>query len=537
VLAPGPGRARALEAALEWTAAASLERAAVVLRWSGAPWAIGRDLGYAPLTGPARVERGTPLFVAAGAAAVSGGPGLAAADLAPVRGGVEVRLVLDDAAARPFATYDACLARLPEGTGQGVSWGALERRHRITGAPRRPGDADRLVATLYPLADAAPLLPVVLERWPGGARAAVVFTDHADRTDPDALRAVLWGDSDLRAEGGPGAGFLGRGLHVTRSFFVRGARRGGLDDPDTRNLADELAAEGSEVALHSISPDRDGRDAVRAGLALSARWRPVTWIDHEPYTNCEAIASEGWRAGGPYGIRDLLDDARFRWIWAAGDYGNGATRVVDLLGGPAAEARAAIYPFPLDPRLWVFRSSMFYATPGALAAALSDDALDALEAGRGLFVAHTYLGPSARTTRAPDHLARLLVHERGPGRLAIDPALDEALARLARRVKAARVASLTWTEAGDRLRALGDVEIVYLPDGGAEIQNHGEADLAGLTLAVPSTDVALELSGALVEGQQVEPGWTRLWFDLPAGGRAILRATDRLAPVPLLSYR
>ena len=107
---------------------------------------------------------------------------------------------------------------------------------------------------------------MVVERWPAGARAAVVLTDHADRTDPDALRAVLWGSSDPRAEGGIGAGLLGRGLRITRTFFVH-ARRGALDDPEIRLLAEDLAGAGSEVALHSVTPERDDRDAVSAGLA------------------------------------------------------------------------------------------------------------------------------------------------------------------------------------------------------------------------------------------------------------------------------
>ena len=117
---------------------------------------------------------------------------------------------------------------------------------------------------------------------------------------------------------------------------------------------------------------------------------------------------------------------------------SGATRVYDLLGGGPDEARAAIAPFALDPRLWLFRSSMFYDTPAALAAALSDDALRALEDADGLFVAHTYLGPSARTTHAGDHLARLAVRDAGGGRLVLDPALDAAFARVAAHVRAGR---------------------------------------------------------------------------------------------------
>lgn len=537
-LTPAPGGARRVALRVRWKRAVALERLALALRWPGAPpWAVGRTLAWAPLAGRARLERGTPVLVAAGPAVLAGGPGWAAAEVAPAApGGAAVSLVLDDPAARPFSTYEDCLDALPAGApGQGIPWGALERRRPLPGAPRAAGAEDFAIATLYPRAD-APFLPVVLERWPAGARAAVVFTDHADRTDPDALRAVLYGDSDAAAEGRGGAGFLGRGVALTRTFFVR-APAGALDDPRVAALADALAAEGSEVSLHSITPERDHRGEVREGLAAAARWRPPTWIDHQPYTNCEAVSSRGAGDGPPWGIRDLLVDAGVRWVWAAGDVGPGATRVVNLLGGAPAEARAAVYPLPADPRLWVFRSSMFYDAPAALGAALSGPALDALEAERGLFVAHTYLAASARTTRSPEHVARLAVRETAHGRLVIAPELDAALARIAARAAAGRLASLGWADAGDRLRALGDVEIAYRPDGAAEIRNFGEVAIAGLTVALPAAGLDLDLSGATLGGREDEEGWTRLWFDLPPGGRAVLRASDAFFPVPLLPFR
>jgi hypothetical protein len=535
-LVPDEGGARSVALRVRWKRPVALERLSLTLRWPGAPWAVGRTLAWAPVAGRARVERGTPLLVEAGGAVLAGGPGWAAAEVARAGAGVEVRLVLDEPAARPFSTYEDCLDALPiAGAGQHVSWAALERRRPLAGAPRAAGEEDRARAKLYPRGD-GPFVPVVLERWPAGARAAVVFTDHADRTDPDALRAVLYGDSDRRAEGRVGAGFLGRGLALTRSFFVH-ARGGALEDPEVQDLADALAAAGSEVSLHSITPDRDPRGAVAAGLAAAARWRPATWIDHEPYTNCEALSSRGGGVAPPWGIRDLLVAAGVRWVWAAGDLGSGATRVVNLLGGAADEARAAVFPLPLDPRLWVFRSTMFYDRPAALAAALSDAALEALEAERGLFVAHTYLAPAARTTHTPDHLARLAVREAAPGRLVIDPDLDAALARLAARAAAGRLASLTWVETGDRLRALGDVEVAYRADGAAEIRNLGEAPLAGLTVALPAAGLDLDLTGALLAGREDDGGWTRLWFDLPPGGRAVLRASDAFVPVPLLPFR
>jgi hypothetical protein len=363
-LAPAAGGARELTVRLRWTAPLALERAALHLRWAGAVRAaLGRELAFLPLTAPRRTGRGTPLLVAAGGAVLAGGPGVVSARVEPTRGGVAVALFLDDADERPFSTYASCLERLPfDDVSQSVPWGALEVRRPMRGAPRAAGEEDALRATLYPSGAGGRFLPLVVERWPAGARAAVVLTDHADRTDPAALRAVLWGSSDPRAAGGVGAGLLGRGLKITRTFFAH-ARRGALDDPEIRLLADDLAVSGSEVALHSITPERDGRDAVRAGLAAVAAWRPVTWIDHEPYTNCEAIASRG-AADGAWGIRDLLEGAGVRWVWAAGDVDSQAgTRVVNVLGGDPSQARPAIFPLPHDRALWVFRSSLFYASP------------------------------------------------------------------------------------------------------------------------------------------------------------------------------
>jgi hypothetical protein len=537
-LEPGAGGSRILATEIHWRAGAALSSLAIRIAWPGAPKAIGRDLAFGPVIRPVRVGRGTPLFVAAGGMALAGGPGIPSARYAPAKGGgeTEVTLFLEDVADHPFAVYETCLDRLPAvQPGAPMQFGVLDRKRPLSAAERHAGDVDAARATLYPVAEEVALRPVVVERWPRGARAAVVFTDHADRTDPAALAAVLWGSSSPASAGREGAGFLGHGLRLTKSFFVH-ARRGGLDDPEIRPLAGDLLATGSEVALHSITGERDDREAVREGLAAAAPWKAATWIDHEPYTNCEAVSSEGWRTDGPYGIRDVLAAAGVRWLWAAGDVGGfGGARVVDVFGADdPARPHPAVYPLPMDPRLWLFESSFFYAPPSELAAALSDAALDDLERGRGLFVAHTYLSAGPATTHLPQHLARLAVRQvQGEG-LVIDPDLDAALGRLAARVRAGAVASLTWAEAGDRLRALGEVEVAYRPDGAAEIRNLGEAAIEGLTVAVPEEGIDLAVDGGRPARRADVPGWSRIWFDLAPGARAVLRASRRVMPLPFL---
>jgi len=535
-LTPVEGAGRLLEVRLRWRRAAGLERAAVTLGWSGeGAWAVGRDLDPLPLLAAVRTGRGTPLLAGAGGLVLTGGPGLVAARLAPVPGGLEARLYLDDAAERPFATYLACLERLPvPGQDGRIGWGALERKRAWVEAPRGPGDEDRLEVALWPVGRGQPL-PLVVERWPRGARAAVVFTDHADRTDPAALRAVLFGHSDPRAEGSRGAGLLGRGLAITRSFFVWPGP-GTLSDPETWRLASWIAGAGSEVALHSISDGRDDPEAIRAGLEAAAPLRPSTWIDHEPYVNCEALSAQGAVALSPWESRGLLAEGGIRWAWAAGDVaGFRAVEARDLLGAaPPGEPSPAIYPLPGEPRIWVFESAFFYAPPAELAQALSDQALDRLERSRGLFVGHTYLGAGPATTHGGSAVARLPVTRQADGTLVIDATLDEALARLATRVAGGSLASLPWSEAGDRLRALGDVSVRYLADGGAEVINAGDVGLSGLTVSLPAVGLRLWVDGAPVRDRQEVAGRSRIWFDLPAHGRRVVRATRGLTPVPLL---
>jgi hypothetical protein len=535
-LVPEEGEARRLRVRLRWRRTSALERAAVTVGWSGQrPWAVGRDLRPAPLAAAVRTGRGTPLLAGAGSLLLTGGPGLVAARLTPAPDGLQATLFLDDAAERPFATYLACLEALPHlDPGGPVAWGALERKLPWTASPRRTGDEDRLEAVLWPVGP-GPSFPLVVERWAGGARAAVVFTDHADRTEPAALRAVLYGHSDPRAEGSRGAGLLGRGLRFTRSFFLWPGP-GTLADPETWRLASRLVAAGSEVALHSISDLRDDRQAIRAGLEAAAPLRPETWIDHEPYLNCEALSAQGARAGSPWQVADLLAEGGIRWAWAAGDVaGFRAVEARDLFTAtPPGQPCPVIYPLPGDPRIWVFESSFFYAPPAELARALSDEALDALERGGGLFVAHTYLGAGPATTPRGTASARLAVRAVEGGALVIDPGLDEALARLATRVAAGRLATLPWAEAGDRLRALADVEVRYLPDGGAEVVNHGGFTLGGLTVALPAAGLELWVDGRPAPGRQEVAGVTRIWFDLPAHARRVVRATRQLTPVALL---
>jgi hypothetical protein len=525
-LAPADG-ALSLDVELRYDEPTIAAQESVRLSLPGTARAVGRNLRFAPLDGLLRVDRGTPVVVATDRVAVVGGEGVVAARYVPARGRTVVELILDDEAAHPFAVYERCQDRLPAS----ADWGRLERRRPLAGLARAAGARVRAQATLYLLDPGVSVLPVIVERWAGGAQGMLVVTDHADRTDPRALRAVLFGTSERTDPGYGRRGLFGHGLTLTKSFFARGGRGTLADDPDARALADEIVAHGGEVASHSITPAADVRDGVRAGLATFDPWNAVTWIDHEPYTNCEALSSRGAEAGGPYEIDDLLADHGYRWVWAATDL-PGTDH--DLFGGPPASPRAAIFPLPPDPRLWVFRSAWFYEPPEILAAMLDTRALTSLASRRGLLVAHTYLSASAATTNLSDHRRRLAVRPAAGGRLEIAPALDAALARVATRVADGSLAVSTWRDAGDRLLALGRIEVEYRADGSAVVVNRGATVLAGLTLALPAPGLRVLVDGAEVAGERADEDRSTVWFPLAAGARAVVRAERTGAPVPLL---
>jgi hypothetical protein len=519
---------------VRWKAELEVERIGLRLRLPGPARALGRDLAVAAVDGPRRVDLGTPLWVEGAGLALAGGQGLAAARMAPVGEGVEVQLLLDDAGAHPFAVYETCLPRLPPAAGR--TWAALERKRSLARTRRVSGQVEAASVQLVPLAAGAPR-PLVAERWPAGARAALVLTDHADRTDPAALRALLHGSSGPPAPvDAPGRGLLAHGLRITKSFFARDVRGGLLDDPEAAALAVELATAGSEVALHSPGTGADGREEVRAALVALRPFHLSTWIDHQPYTNCEALSSQGWEAGGRYGVRDILVEEGFRWAWEANDLSGFRGPRLDNLFLVARPGQPAppVYPLPADPRLWVFQSTFFHAPPRELGAALSDAALDALEEQGGLFVGHTYLCASPRTTREPQERRRLVVRELPGGGLELDPDFEAGLARAGRRVRVGTLASLTLREAGDRLRALSGVRVVYLADGAARVENAGPVPVPGLTLAFAG-EAVLEVDGGEGGGHALAPGRSRVFFDLGPGEAVVVRALDRGGPIPFLA--
>src|SRR5262249_60750245 len=116
-LAPQDG-ATALDVALRTTGPAEVVRERVRLTLPGVAHALHRDLRWAPLRDPLRVDRGTPIVAATSTMAVVGGTGFVAARYTPREAAngsgasTTIDLVLDDEAAHPFSVYERCWEHL-----------------------------------------------------------------------------------------------------------------------------------------------------------------------------------------------------------------------------------------------------------------------------------------------------------------------------------------------------------------------------------------------------------------------------------------
>lgn len=196
------------------------------------------------------------------------------AELRPLRGSHPVRYQMRGNRLRMDVLLDA--ARLHprwQFTGRG-----METRATPVKSPGSSISTTLVLTVTRGMHDAPPPVP---SRYPGGAEAAFVLTDHCDFDDTDALRRFLHGESVSR-------GWLGRGLRLTKGVFMHRSAPADrepiptLEDQEYRALIQELHDDGSEIAPHAFSevgtlPPGEFHNSVRD---FSHQWAPATWIDH-----------------------------------------------------------------------------------------------------------------------------------------------------------------------------------------------------------------------------------------------------------------
>ena len=458
------------------------------------------------------------------------------------------RMDLFSAEARPFSRFTECTD----------NWRAPNHRQSLPVRQMLGPDEEPLRAALALHSGAA--VPLFKARYPDGRQAALVITDHADQTAAATLRALAGGTSNMASSqwgkggllgaklpitkalwassgepapppllknevtpiGGHGAGRTSRTLLTFRNRYGRpqvdstGGGRPQLDDPDVVELADRMTATGWEISPHSATPLRDDRDRTTSALEMFQRFHSRTWIDHQPYTNCEALVNQGYQ-NGPFGIVDLLHKFGYSYAWSGMDVPAGSLNLL----APRRMDRYAPVLWPAGRlaagapgNLWLFSSMMMYVDGNRFFQLYNKRALDQLERERGLHIAHTYL-EAFHPPSSPLRGRNLMLPGKRPGEIVLNPRLQQLFSELAVRVERGSLWVPTLSQLGDHFRAMASVDLRLQPDGSATLR--ANQTLTGATFVVPRGGLKVLVDGQMPKGLRSGRKDTTFWLDLPEG--------------------
>jgi hypothetical protein len=447
--------------------------------------------------------------------------------------------------ARPFTHFVSCTD----------NWRAPNHREPLSARLVQPDEPLRSEMMLYTGA----AVPLFKARYPEGRSSAIVITDHADQTAALTLRALIGGTSDMTSPRWGQSGLLGHGLGITKSLWMssgepapppllNAAAHGGphgraghnahnvssfrnrygrppvdstgggrpqLDDPEVAEMAERMARFGWEIVPHSATPLRDERDRTEMALEVFARYKARTWIDHQPYTNCEALVNQGYQTG-PFGIVDLLHKFGYSYAWSGMDVAPGS---LNLLSPRRIDRYVPVlWPagrlFGGTPSgLWLFSTMMTYVDGPKFFKLYSKRALDQLERERGLHIAHSYLEAFHPPT-SQFGKRNLMIPGKKPGEVVLDPKLEALFGTLSSRVAAGSLWVPTLSQLGDHIRAMSGVGVRLLADGSAVLRSAHA--LTGATFVVPRPGLRVLIDGQPPKGQRTNRKETLFWVDLPA---------------------
>ena len=295
-----------------------------------------------------------------------------------------------------------------------------------------------------------------------------------------------------------------------------GGGRPQLDDPEVVDLVGRLVQQGFEISPHSATPLRDERDRTEQALDFFSKFKARTWIDHQPYTNCEALINRGYRSG-PFGIVDLLVKHGYSYAWSGIDVQPGTLnllsprrldRYVPVLW-PAGRLAEGTPPGP-----WLFSTMMTYIDSSKFFALYKKKSLDQLERERGLHIAHTYLEafhpPTSMFVKR-----NLMAPGKHTGEVVPSKPLEQLFQALAQRVERGTLWIPTLAELGDHVRGMAQVTVRLESDGAATLR--ASQALTAATFVVPLPKLQVLADGQPLKGVRHAGGETSFWLDLPAG--------------------
>jgi hypothetical protein len=267
---------------------------------------------------------------------------------------------------------------------------------------------------------------------------------------------------------------------------------------------------------HSATPLRDETDRTEAALDLFRRYGARTWIDHQPYTNCEALVNQGYQSG-PYSIAAPLHKYGYAYAWSGIDATAGPLNLLS----PIAAGRyspvlwsAGRLSSGMEDDLWLFRTMMMYVDAQRFFQLYGAQPLDRLERERGLHIAHTYL-EAFHPPSSPLVKRNLMLPGKHTGEVIIHPRLQKVFADLAARVERGTLWVPTLGQLADHTRAMLGVQVRLNADGSAAVL--AAQNIPSATFVLPRPNLQILANGQPVRGIRSTSHDTTFWLPLPAG--------------------
>lgn len=362
----------------------------------------------------------------------------------------------------------------------------------------------------------SPAMPLLMA-VPGGAEAAVVFTEHADWTDVRTQRAVHFGSDTIAHPSRAQGGFDKYGIPVTKSVFYhnpeqitnmeasRGmfpGRQASLQEDDFRSLMDTLHYQGHEICLHTPEQHSSKRSWMRKSLKhMQLNYGSATWIDHgynnHPDANRENLVGDGLIRHRRHYSADLWRKYGIRYLWNPAPeelqrfaaYGFDGNYMIPYPGFSAAFPSAVFTTHPLAEGflLWNTTGTLEMPDDGMWDYAFSPARLERLLRYHSIWINHIYpawalSGKGFWTWRADSSLVAM-------------PGFDRALARLDALRKSGRLHLATLGQLAKYHEALRHVEVIPISDNQIRVINHNPFAIKGLSFVVPSEKIVVQGAG------------------------------------------
>ena len=345
-------------------------------------------------------------------------------------------------------------------------------------------------------------LPRIMPIW-DGYESAFIFTEHADWTDIDTHRAVLFGNANITEPDEAVGGFAYFGIPVTKSVFYNNpddvtnsiTSKGKFNTPietiktdrDFYKLLKSLKNIGFDICLHTPEIYTTKRDNLKEALRFMRRkFGSPSWIDHG-YNNTsshnrENLVCDGLLTESPQFAQDLWKKNEVKYLWNAyyeenrmQDYcfDGHFIQPYDGFGDALANRQITTLPNNTDFLLWATPSTLEVKNDNEWYYFFQKNRLQHLIDNHIVFITHTY--PAWTETY------RGFWEYNENGTLVAKPGFNFALQQLANLRETKQMLPTTISQYLNYYEKLLQVSYEIRPDGSIQLTNNGEA-IEGITL-------------------------------------------------------